>query len=355
MDVVLDGMIFSLQRAGGISTYWKELCHRLPKYADVHLFENKNANIARAGIAPNFRVESRLPVRLTRYSNFRARVGVNGIFHSSYYRVSTEPGLINLTTVHDFTYEKFGHSVARTVHSWQKGRAVSNSKGVICVSQNTKLDLLEYFPEFPEERVAVIHNGVGSEFSYQHGQHVSKLPGTKNLRQGNYVLFVGARVAYKNFASAVRAVSEIADLHLVAVGGGDILERERQMVQSLGDRFQHFSAISSAELNSLYNGAYCLLYPSSYEGFGIPVLEAMKSGCPVIAVNASSIPEVAGDAALLTTSADPKEFVSALRTLRNGEHRKRIVAAGLDRAAQFSWDRCAQETYSFYEKIWSLR
>jgi glycosyltransferase involved in cell wall biosynthesis len=354
MDLVLDGVIFSLQRAGGISTYWKELCQRFAERADVHLFENKNANIARVGITANFTVESRLPVRLTKYGNFRATVGVGGIFHSSYYRVSNEPGLINVTTVHDFTYEKFGHGLARTVHSWQKWRAVSNSKGVICVSENTRLDFLKYFPDFPEERVVVIHNGVGNEFSYQQDE-ASRSPLPMNLSRGNYVLFVGARVEYKNFECAVRAVSEFSDLHLVAVGGGEILERERLMVGSLGDRFQHLTSISNAELNSLYNGAYCLLYPSSYEGFGIPVLEAMKSGCPVVAVSASSIPEVAGNAALLTSAPDPREFVCALNALRNGEQRNRLMAAGLDRAAQFSWDRCAQETYNFYERIWSLR
>ena len=113
----------------------------------------------------------------------------------------------------------------------------------------------------------------------------------------------------------------------------------------------HYQGISAEDLNILYNNAFCLLYPSSYEGFGIPVLEAMRAGCPVVSTNLSSIPEVAGDAGLLVNNIKVEEFVKEIEKLEDNEFRDKIIAKGLEQSKKFSWDRCFEETFEFYKEV----
>ncbi len=128
------------------------------------------------------------------------------------------------------------------------------------------------------------------------------------------VLFVGSRSGYKNFRSVVDALSSLHDLRLVCVGGGPLSPDEVRLLEKLlPGRYNWSGYLSSEELNLEYNKSACQVYPSVYEGFGIPVLEAMQAGCPVVAVKSSSMPEVAGDAALLTENGDADEICDAIK------------------------------------------
>ncbi len=167
-----------------------------------------------------------------------------------------------------------------------------------------------------------------------------------------YSVFVGDRSAYKNFGVAVDAVAQNPGHWLVVVGGGPVKDNDlRHLERQLPGRWTHIDRASNSLLNALYNRAQALVYPSSYEGFGIPVIEAMAAGCPVIAVNASAIPEAAGDAGLLLDRADADAFAEKLRCLEDAGFRTDVQSRGLRNAQRFSWESCYQETLAFYARV----
>lgn len=360
MKLYLDNIIYALQKAGGISVVWSEIVARLLKEQDIDIkfIESNIDNVFRSDLdIPSANIimsKNGFPLAIDRYLDVKGLKG-RGIFHSSYYRISNSKDLINVTTVHDFTYEYFRKGLASNIHSFQKNRAIKHSDGIICVSENTKEDLLHFNPKVDESKIKVIYNGVSSEF-YNIAKSKSEL--LKELvpfETGSYVFYVGDRKSlYKNFGLTVSACKKV-NLPLVVVGGGAFTKKELLLLNdSLGaNNFIHTGSVSNQELNILYNNAFCLLYPSSYEGFGIPILEAQKSHCPVIATNLSSIPEVAAESALLVDKPDLNKICERLLELKNRSAlRELIIKKGQINADRFSWDKCYEETLKFYKELY---
>ncbi|EBO7750257.1 glycosyltransferase family 4 protein [Salmonella enterica] len=259
------------------------------------------------------------------------------IFHSTYYRFPKDNNFPVVTTVHDFTYELYMRGIRKTIHSLQKNRAIQNSDSIICVSQNTAKDLLN-FCDVDDKKIHVIYNGVSEAYKYL------------NLEEEEFILFVGARAGYKNFELAVKAVAKLSKMKLKIVGGGTLSNSEiKLLTEYLDDKYEYLGKITNEHLNILYNTAYCLIYPSEYEGFGIPLLEAMRAGCPVIAVNRSSIPEVVGNSAILVDRVSIDSLFSAL--LRVPLNRNELRYKGLLQSQKFSWDKCFSETYDLYKSL----
>ncbi|MFQ2222913.1 glycosyltransferase family 4 protein [Aeromonas enteropelogenes] len=334
--VIYDGIIEKLQQGGGVTVVFNELIKRLTDYSycsydnSSKIANSKHNNILSSRFLERYR-DARLPAEL---------LSENAVFHSTYYRLPANANLPVVTTVHDFTYEKFVKGPARWIHSWQKNRAIRNSDIVICVSHNTAKDLMQYCP-VDKTKIRVVHNGVSESY------YPLSIKSNFNY---NSVLFVGARGGYKNFNLAIDAVAAVANLELHIVGGGELSSAELQQLEDkLSGRYRWLGRLSDDELNMAYNHAYALLYPSSYEGFGIPIIEAMRAGCPVIAVNVSSIPEVAGDAAILVNEPNVAAFSEALITLP--AMRNQLISAGFMQAAKFSWDRCFEETLAVYNEL----
>jgi mannosyltransferase len=248
--------------------------------------------------------------------------------------------------VHDFVHEKFYKGIRRSLHLMQKGKVLKAADRIITVSENTKRDLLQFHPSIPGERIKVIYNGVSEDFYPLEDFERAKLPEV-NVRP--YLVYIGSREHYKNFKFTVALLKETADFDLYIVGSA-LLKNERELLnQQIPGRWKHFDHISNQRLNQLYNMAFALIYPSFYEGFGIPLLEAMKAGVPFLALNNSAIPEVAGNAGLLLESPDIGLFKNALEYIP--AERETLIVNGFAQAAKFSWEKCYQQTLSVYKEL----
>lgn len=336
--IVIDGIVFSLQKFGGISVYFEELIKHLHSNDlshEVILYDNDSS----------VDFSSFSFIRKNRYRIFERYRSCEvsprcKVFHSSYYRVPDRVVPL-ITTVHDFTYEKYFNYLSKCIHVYQKYKSIKSSDFVICISNNTKNDLLKYVPNLDERKIKVIYNGVNESFF--------PIDNFSPYRRKPFILFVGSRFGYKNFSSLVYSMKELKDFDLVCVGGGAITSSEKVLISRfIKDRFTHYPFVTNSELNYLYNGALCLVYPSLYEGFGIPPLEAMKAGCPVICLNNSSLPEVVGNSGILLEDLNSETLNYAINLLASYETRSDLILKGFNQASNFSWNKTFNELLKIY-------
>jgi len=271
-----------------------------------------------------------------------------GVFISTYYSSPTRTPSVSL--IHDMIPERLGLDT----HFWQWARKVMDiqrSERFVCVSDSTALDLRRLHPEIPPNRISVVHMAAPPDFKPQSDSVVEAFRRTHGLDK-DYLLLVGERVSlrvntkgYKNAALAFRAwgllpVEERQKLTIVCAGGKREFEEELRILAPMADvRVIRFS---SEDLPVAYAGAVALVYPSLYEGFGLPIVEAMACGCPVITCRRASLPEVAGEAAIYVDPWDPTETASALlRLWRVSKERSYYIKQGLEQAASFSYQTAA--------------
>ncbi|OBF98402.1 glycosyl transferase family 1 [Mycobacterium sp. 852014-52450_SCH5900713] len=369
MKVAFDHQIFSFQQYGGVSRYFFELARRLPAHgaaevsivAPLHvnkylatdsarrLTRGKYVNIPSYTIAgiPLVPAANRIVAPLA------WRKANADIVHETYF--ATKPvgkARRRVVTVYDMIHELFAEEFpdAKRVTA-AKRAAVNRADHVICISQNTQRDVVRLFDIDPA-RTSVVHLGYSmtAEPNATDGDAGDARPS---------LLYVGNRRGYKNFGMLLQAFSSspiLREFDLVAFGGGAFIPDEQTEIRRLGitDRVR-FESGSDLALAARYRSATAFVFPSTYEGFGLPPLEAMGHGCPVVCSNAGSIPEVVGDAGIYFDPNNPEELRTALERVTTAEELQAdLRTRGYVRIAAFSWDECAAATARIYRELYDI-
>ena len=352
IKVALGPEIWAGQKVGGISRYFNELALSLTreKIEIVLIVPNDYAG--------HFSLLNYRTFSVKRFRDFRRtirRLGEDGyIYHSTYYnsrnlRCARKYGMPTVVTVFDFISEKYPDPKPRYRQILnEKIESLSLADRVISISHNTKKDLLEYSSTRPE-RVSVIPLASSFESITSDGD-VSK-------PRSQFILYVGKRDGYKNFSTLLHAFAHGSrmrtQLQLIAFGGGAFTEFEVKEISSLGVAEAVLNVQGTdEELRNLYQNAKLFIYPSLYEGFGLPLLEAMSLGCPVLASNTSSIPEVCGEAAMYFNPESSEELYDLLeKTLTNQPLLDQLSQMGYARSLEFSWEKTASLTLEVYNSL----
>lgn len=346
--IVLDNIIFNLQKAGGISVVWYNLIKNLLTYSDntKYIEYPNSANIFRKDLSippSNILMKNYFNPMVSQFLHPKIHSSKPFIFHSSYFRTCSNPYAINVTTVHDFIYEQGKPNLKQKLRIKLNYKAIRKSDAIVCISENTKRDLFRFIPDVDPNKVYVIYNGVSEE--YKPIDQEKKIPQYKD-----HILFVGGRQGYKNFDFVIKSLRDTP--YKLVICGNSLTKEEMDLLdENLQGRYISIEFPSNEELNKIYNSVYALVYPSSYEGFGIPVLEAQRAGCPVIALNASSVPEVIGTTPLLMDEISENDLLSKLDLLKDEALRQNVIETGIANGQHFSWGKMSQEYFDLYNKL----
>ena len=287
-------------------------------------------------------------VALTRYLTRLRTTADADVIHNTFYLphgLTPSGGAARVVTIHDMIPELMPHTRRRLDRLTLKRRYVDSADHIICVSEATKQDLLKVYG-IPAAPVSVVHHGVDPRFH----------PGAErpDFLPGRYLLFVGHRGQYKDADVLFQAFAALAgrekDLSLVCVGGDGLSDAEVALLVELGIRervTQHY--LSDEDMVGAYSHAELFVFPSHFEGFGLPALEAMACGTPAVLAAATSLPEVGADAAAYFEPGDPVNLAGVIAELLSDDGaRADLITRGIARSAQFTWERSAEATARAY-------
>lgn len=357
MDVIFDNKAYYIQKFGGVSVLFKELQERaliddslqcrFVEYGDGGNSYQNSLNIAQDYIIPKspkfFGLKRLFPVRVEGKMPF--------IFHSTYFSYCSNKNAINVNTILDFIEAKVGNDKKGSkFRSAFQGHIIRKSDMNVCISHSTKRDLISLYPDVDETKVRVIHLSASDSYRVVKDEYPD-LP----FPAKSYLIYVGARARRKNYYLLKNIIAQTG--YNLVIAGSKLSDEERAELEKHipASRYASIGYTEDERLNVLYNHAAALVYPSSYEGFGIPVLEAQQAGCPVIALNTSSIPEVMSltpdECPLLMRKATEEELLSKIRLLSEKDKMNKVVGDGLENSKRFSWDKTAKEYFKLYDEL----
>lgn len=364
MRIAFDQQIFTWQEYGGISRYICSLATHLSEIPGVEakIFAPLHVNAYLPSIKENLRTGLKVK-KIPR----TARIRINAsrllalpliktffpdIVHETYY---ASPKYVpncafRVITAFDMIHERFADILPHNDPTTNLKRiAFSRADHIICISESTRNDLLELF-DVPAEKVSVTYLGFDELFPADESINKNKsMP---------YLLYVGQRLEYKNFIGLVKAFASSeclkSNFRILCFGGGAFTSTEKEMFNGFAVeecQIQHIGGDDHV-LAACYRNAAVFVYPSLYEGFGIPPLEAMSVGCPVVCSNSSSIPEVVGNAGEYFDPICVDSIRTSIeRVLQSSERQAELIALGYERCKLFSWKKCAAETLAIYKNL----
>lgn len=359
----------------GIGVYVSNLIHGLARIEtegeaganEYVLFVRPEDRDFAADLPPNFRcVVERSPVYSVReigMMTWRISRSSLDLYHATHYVLPAIVPCPTVVTIHDIIhllYPGFLPSRAASLYAQRMFRhSVGRADRIIAVSRNTQKDLLDYF-DIREEKIHVVYNGVEDRFRRLLGaQELDAHLKDVGVRQP-YMLFVGNPKPHKNLDRVIKAYARARsragfDAPLVCVGarpGSDFKLERRARQLGVGDHVQLVGHVSASVLPALYQGASLFLYPTLYEGFGLPVVEAMASRVPVITSNTSSLNEIARGYAELVNPLEVEEIATAIeRCMKDRDHAGQLTDRGASRAAGFQWKTAAESTLAIYRDV----
>ncbi|MDP2654697.1 MAG: glycosyltransferase family 1 protein [Candidatus Omnitrophota bacterium] len=274
------------------------------------------------------------------------------VFHRpAGYTMPDVKGVFKILTVHDLRTLTIGDSRwAQNIEKYK--RALNALDACAVVSECTKRDLVQHF-KIDEKKIRVTYLGADDRFRPAPDRDMADVKARYGLDQP-FLLSVGS-VPRKNIDGIIRgfAASRSKDQFLLALSCNMDVEKYQSLAQDLGvgPRLRILRNLKDADIVALYSACHCFVFPSLYEGFGLPILEAMQCGAPVITANSSSCPEVAGDAGILVNPAEPAEIAEAIdQVCRDEQLRKRMIEKGFQQAKKFGWDRFANQMKEIYDR-----
>ena len=339
---------------GGVLRYYYEMINRIKKEHETEVISLYSNTSYLKDLAPNskpflyglsFKGKWHLETFFQNQNTYKKIRQTNfDIVHNTWYDAHlfkyTEHKPV-VITIHDMIPELFSTSKQKII---EKKETIRQAHHIICVSENTKNDLLKIYPWVDVHKISVIY----------HGSEIRRYPYLPN-RWGRYILYVGERTAgYKNFFSFVQAVQHLKENICVICTGKPFQKEELQFINRLKmeNQIMNVGFVDEPTLNSLYHHALCFVYPSKYEGFGIPILEAFHHHCPVCVSNTSCFPEIAGNAAAYFDPNDVQSMATTIEAVMNDEYlRADLIRKGKERLTHFSWDKASQQTINVYQSL----
>ena len=375
MKILLDPQIFNQQTYGGISRYYTEVFSILSQKKDVEIvlplyksdnvyLKNTNLLIENKPLYFLYNILSALKISTRSLRKKKSDKLLNKSFEENSYdlfvptyynpyfldKINDKPFVLTIyDMIHELMPQYFENDPYNVVEF--KSILIKKASKIIAVSNNTKKDILKFYPQIDPDKIEVIY----------HGSSIKIEPNIKVNLPSSYILYVGSRADYKNFKFLVKAISPLLKanpkLNLLAAGGGEFDDDEMKWIKSLCLEKQIVQkSFKENELGYFYQNAEAFVFPSLYEGFGIPVLEAMASGCPIILTKHGSFPEIAGEAGIYFDSNSEENLRDKIQMLlEDKELRAEFVNKGFEQVKKYNWKDAAEKCLKVYQEAISLK